>query len=118
MGGGDRAPPSAPRSPLQEYEARLARLRADYEAEQESRARLEEDITAMRNSYDVKLSTLEQNLRKETGGPAPPGRRSPACFPRPPAHGPQFCFLFTTAWQGRHLHHPHLTAEETEAQRG
>ncbi|XDA73246.1 hypothetical protein R6Z07F_003522 [Ovis aries] len=50
----------------EEYEARLARLRADYEAEQESRARLEEDITAMRNSYDVKLSTLEQNLRKET----------------------------------------------------
>ncbi|ELK02186.1 Kinesin-like protein KIF17 [Pteropus alecto] len=39
---------------------------ADYEAEQESRARLEEDITAMRSSYDVKLSTLEENLRKET----------------------------------------------------
>lgn len=61
-------PPShiAPHS--QEYEERLARLRADYEAEQESRARLEEDITAMRNSYDVKLSALEENLRKETGG--------------------------------------------------
>lgn len=56
----------------QEYEERLARLRADYEAEQESRARLEEDITAMRNSYDVKLSALEENLRKETGGPPPP----------------------------------------------
>ncbi|XP_058992953.1 kinesin-like protein KIF17 isoform X2 [Mustela lutreola] len=50
----------------EEYEERLARLRADYEAEQESRARLEEDITAMRNSYDVKLSTLEENLRRET----------------------------------------------------
>ncbi|XP_031320107.2 kinesin-like protein KIF17 isoform X1 [Camelus dromedarius] len=50
----------------EEYEERLARLRADYEAEQESRARLEEDITAMRNSYDVRLSTLEENLRKET----------------------------------------------------
>nr|XP_019567584.1 PREDICTED: kinesin-like protein KIF17 isoform X6 [Rhinolophus sinicus] len=50
----------------EEYEERLARLRADYEAEQESRARLEEDITAMRNSYDVKLSTLEESLRKET----------------------------------------------------
>ncbi|KAM9110716.1 kinesin-like protein KIF17 isoform 3-T3 [Megaptera novaeangliae] len=50
----------------EEYEERLARLRADYEAEQESRARLEEDITSMRNSYDVKLSTLEENLRKET----------------------------------------------------
>ncbi|XP_032969577.1 kinesin-like protein KIF17 isoform X2 [Rhinolophus ferrumequinum] len=50
----------------EEYEERLAQLRADYEAEQESRARLEEDITAMRNSYDMKLSTLEENLRKET----------------------------------------------------
>nr|XP_015094855.2 kinesin-like protein KIF17 isoform X1 [Vicugna pacos] len=50
----------------EEYEERLARLQADYEAEQESRARLEEDITAMRNSYDVRLSTLEENLRKET----------------------------------------------------
>ncbi|XP_006145249.1 kinesin-like protein KIF17 isoform X1 [Tupaia chinensis] len=50
----------------EEYEERLARLKADYEAEQESRARLEEDITAMRNSYDVRLSTLEENLRKET----------------------------------------------------
>ncbi|KAF5924683.1 hypothetical protein HPG69_004555 [Diceros bicornis minor] len=39
----------------EEYEERLARLRADYEAEQESRARLEEDITAMRNSYDAVL---------------------------------------------------------------
>uniref|UniRef100_A0A673UD84 Kinesin-like protein n=1 Tax=Suricata suricatta TaxID=37032 RepID=A0A673UD84_SURSU len=55
----------------EEYEERLAQLRADYEAEQESRARLEEDITAMRNSYDVKLSTLEENLRKETGGRPP-----------------------------------------------
>lgn len=51
--------------PPQEYEERLARLKADYEAEQESRVRLQEDITAMRNSYDVKLSTLEENLRKE-----------------------------------------------------
>uniref|UniRef100_A0A8C5P1G0 Kinesin-like protein KIF17 n=1 Tax=Jaculus jaculus TaxID=51337 RepID=A0A8C5P1G0_JACJA len=49
----------------EEYEERLARLKADYEAEQESRARLQEDITAMRNSYDVKLSTLEESLRKE-----------------------------------------------------
>ncbi|XP_062962373.1 kinesin-like protein KIF17 isoform X2 [Cynocephalus volans] len=50
----------------EEYEQRLAQLKADYEAEQESRARLEEDITAMRNSYDVKLSTLKESLRKET----------------------------------------------------
>nr|XP_025971515.1 kinesin-like protein KIF17 isoform X1 [Dromaius novaehollandiae] len=49
----------------QEYEVRLALLKADYEAEQESRARLEEDISSLRNSYDRKLSTLEENLRKE-----------------------------------------------------
>lgn len=29
----------------------------------------------MRNSYDVKLSTLEENLRKETGGRRPAGQR-------------------------------------------
>ncbi|XP_034501488.1 kinesin-like protein KIF17 isoform X3 [Ailuropoda melanoleuca] len=62
----------------EEYEERLARLRADYEAEQESRARLEEDITAMRNSYDVKLSTLEENLRKETGSVLRTPQDSPA----------------------------------------
>ncbi|KAK2507333.1 hypothetical protein MC885_005982 [Smutsia gigantea] len=39
----------------EEYEGRLAQLRADYEAEQESRAQLEEDITAMRNLYDAVL---------------------------------------------------------------
>lgn len=92
IGSGHRALPSVPCSPLQEYEARLAQLRADYEAEQESRAQLEEDITAMRNSYDVKLSTLEQNLRKETGGRArrqqgaqpaalAPRRWAPVLFP-------------------------------------
>lgn len=51
--------------PPQEYEERLARLKADYEAEQESRVRLQEAITAMGNSCDVKLSTLEENLHKE-----------------------------------------------------
>ncbi|XP_019396959.1 PREDICTED: kinesin-like protein KIF17 isoform X1 [Crocodylus porosus] len=65
-----------------EYEERLAQLKADFEAEQESRVRLEEDITTMRNSYDLKLSTLEENLRKESvlrvealpdQAPLPPG---------------------------------------------
>lgn len=70
----------------QEYEQRLAQLKADYQAEQESRARLEEDITAMRNSYDMKLSTLEENLRKETGGCLGPGGRLTA--QSPPWHRP------------------------------
>ncbi|KAJ6654502.1 hypothetical protein lerEdw1_006809 [Lerista edwardsae] len=49
----------------EEYEERLARLKADYEAEQESRVRLEEDISALRSAYDLKFTTLEENLRKE-----------------------------------------------------
>lgn len=40
----------------------------------------------MRNSYDVKLSTLEENLRRETGGRLPQAARREAsplssCFP-------------------------------------
>ncbi|KAM6045923.1 LOW QUALITY PROTEIN: kinesin-like protein KIF17 [Theristicus caerulescens] len=49
----------------EEYEERLAQLKASYEAEQASRARLEEDISSLRNQYDLKLSALEENLRKE-----------------------------------------------------
>lgn len=52
---------------FQEYEMRLAQLKASYEAEQASRARLEEDISSLRNHYDLKLSALEENLRKEAG---------------------------------------------------
>lgn len=38
----------------------------------------------MRNSYDVKLSTLEENLRKETGArPARPIGRVASWFPSP-----------------------------------
>nr|XP_036855445.1 kinesin-like protein KIF17 isoform X2 [Manis javanica] len=50
----------------EECEERPARLRADYRAEQEPRARLEEDVAAMRSSHDVKLPTLEANLCKES----------------------------------------------------
>ncbi|XP_065552753.1 kinesin-like protein KIF17 isoform X2 [Lathamus discolor] len=49
----------------EEYDKRLAQLKASYEAEQASRARLEEDISSLRAHYDLKLSALEENLRKE-----------------------------------------------------
>ncbi|XP_009875156.1 PREDICTED: kinesin-like protein KIF17, partial [Apaloderma vittatum] len=49
----------------EEYEERLAQLKASYEAEQASRTRLEEDIDSLRNLYDLKLSALEERLRKE-----------------------------------------------------
>uniref|UniRef100_A0A3B4DWD5 Kinesin-like protein n=1 Tax=Pygocentrus nattereri TaxID=42514 RepID=A0A3B4DWD5_PYGNA len=45
----------------QEYEEKLARLQADYNAEQESKAKLQEDITVLRTSYEIKLSSLESS---------------------------------------------------------
>lgn len=45
---------------IQDYEQKLARLQADYSAEQESKAKLQEDIAALRMSYETKLSSLER----------------------------------------------------------
>lgn len=44
----------------QEYEARLAKLQAEYNAEQESKAKLQEDIATLRSSFELKLSDLEE----------------------------------------------------------
>ncbi|KAM4587766.1 kinesin-like protein KIF17 isoform 2-T4 [Odontesthes bonariensis] len=44
----------------EEYEEKLAKLQAEYNAEQESKAKLQEDITALRSSYESKLSNLEK----------------------------------------------------------
>ncbi|XP_005729761.1 kinesin-like protein KIF17 isoform X2 [Pundamilia nyererei] len=44
----------------EEYEERLAKLQAEYNAEQESKAKLQEDIAALRSSYESKLSSLEK----------------------------------------------------------
>lgn len=41
---------------LQEYEEKLARLQADYDAEQQSRAKLQEDIATLRSEYKSKMS--------------------------------------------------------------
>ncbi|XP_018430715.1 PREDICTED: kinesin-like protein KIF17 [Nanorana parkeri] len=51
----------------QEYEERFARLRAEYEAEQKSRARLEEDICNLRTSYDQQLASMEEDLKRRAG---------------------------------------------------
>ncbi|XP_075133891.1 kinesin-like protein KIF17 isoform X2 [Leptodactylus fuscus] len=50
----------------QEYEERFARLKAEYEAEQKSRVRLEEDINNLRNSYSQQLADMEQDLKKKS----------------------------------------------------
>ncbi|XP_047438604.1 kinesin-like protein KIF17 [Mugil cephalus] len=44
----------------EDYEERLAKLQADYNAEQESKAKLQEDIAALRSSYESKLTDLEK----------------------------------------------------------
>ncbi|XP_061793784.2 kinesin-like protein KIF17 [Nerophis lumbriciformis] len=53
-----------------DYEDRLARLQADFSAEQKSKAKLQEDIAALRSSYQTKLSHLEKV--KSSGGRSAP----------------------------------------------
>ncbi|KAM8868774.1 LOW QUALITY PROTEIN: kinesin-like protein KIF17 [Synchiropus picturatus] len=43
-----------------DYEQRLAKLQADYDAEQESKVKLQEDMVALRRSFESKLSNLEK----------------------------------------------------------
>ncbi|XP_053508893.1 kinesin-like protein KIF17 isoform X5 [Ictalurus furcatus] len=44
----------------EDYEEKLAKLQADYNAEQESKAKLQDDIATLRMSYETKLSSLER----------------------------------------------------------
>ncbi|XP_031727605.1 kinesin-like protein KIF17 isoform X2 [Anarrhichthys ocellatus] len=76
------APPAVPSRPQssntdaekekikEEYEVRLAKLQAEYNAEQESKAKLQEDIAALRSSCDSKLSNLEK-ARASRGSSVP-----------------------------------------------
>ncbi|XP_055364973.1 kinesin-like protein KIF17 isoform X3 [Betta splendens] len=54
----------------EEYEERLAKLQAEYNAQQESKAKLQEDIATLRDSYEAKLSRLEKS-RASRGRPVP-----------------------------------------------
>ncbi|KTF79003.1 hypothetical protein cypCar_00028588 [Cyprinus carpio] len=56
----------------EEYEKKLMKLQAEYDAEQESKVRLQEDIAALRTSYETRLSSLERSRAsrtRTTGGP-------------------------------------------------
>ncbi|XP_070697654.1 kinesin-like protein KIF17 [Pempheris klunzingeri] len=73
------AVPSSPQSSTTEaekekikedYEERLAKLQAEYNAEQESKAKLQEDIAALHSSYESKLSDLEK-ARASRGSSVP-----------------------------------------------
>ncbi|XP_071388112.1 kinesin-like protein KIF17 [Centroberyx affinis] len=59
----------------EEYEEKLARLQAEYNAEQESKAKLQEDIAALCCSYESKLSNLE-NARASRGSSDPTNESS------------------------------------------
>ncbi|XP_043919113.1 kinesin-like protein KIF17 [Protopterus annectens] len=48
----------------QEYEAKLDAIKAEYEAEQQSNAKLQEDIHALRQSYEMKITQLEKISHK------------------------------------------------------
>lgn len=50
----------------EEYEKKLARLQAEYDAEQESKVKLQEDIAALRTSYETRLSSLERSRASRT----------------------------------------------------
>ncbi|XP_051894933.1 kinesin-like protein KIF17 [Pristis pectinata] len=43
----------------QEYEQKLSKIKADYEAEQKSNVKLQEDIEKLRNSFELKLAHIE-----------------------------------------------------------
>ncbi|KAL2090488.1 hypothetical protein ACEWY4_012751 [Coilia grayii] len=58
--------------PEQDYEVKLARLQADYNAEQESKAKLQEAIAILRSSYEAKLACLETvKARRSSNANAP-----------------------------------------------
>ncbi|XP_064161277.1 kinesin-like protein KIF17 isoform X1 [Anguilla rostrata] len=64
----------------QEYEEKLAKLQAEYNAEQESKAKLQEDMLTLRTSFQSKLSSLE----KTRGSQAPRHRTGVTSSMTPP----------------------------------
>ncbi|CAG5978438.1 unnamed protein product [Menidia menidia] len=61
-----------------EYEEKLAKLQAEYDAEQETKAKLQEDISALRSSYESKL----ERVQASRGSSAPRNAASPRCTSR------------------------------------
>lgn len=54
----------------QEYEEKLAKLQAEYNAEKESKAKLQANIIALQRTYESKLSNLE-NAKASRGSSDP-----------------------------------------------
>lgn len=80
---------------MQEYQERLARLQASYQAEQASRTRLEKDISSLRDEFDLKLSVIQDLLRKEAGVE----EAGEGCAVKPRFPQEQRLFLHSDLWQ-------------------
>ncbi|XP_027858514.1 kinesin-like protein KIF17 isoform X2 [Xiphophorus couchianus] len=61
----------------EEYEEKLAKLQAEYNAEKESKAKLQANIIALQRSYESKLSNLEN--AKTSRGSSDPMKVSSSC---------------------------------------
>ncbi|XP_044023945.1 kinesin-like protein KIF17 isoform X3 [Siniperca chuatsi] len=69
----------------EEYEERLAKLQAEYNAEQESKAKLQEDIAALRSSYESKLSNLEKARARRGSSVSKNGNRRSSAHNKEPS---------------------------------
>ncbi|XP_054906401.1 kinesin-like protein KIF17 isoform X4 [Poeciliopsis prolifica] len=75
-----RLPPNADETKekiKEEYEEKLAKLQAEYNAEQESKAKLQANIIALQRSYESKLSNLKK--AKASRGSSDPMKVSSSC---------------------------------------
>ncbi|XP_032405673.1 LOW QUALITY PROTEIN: kinesin-like protein KIF17 [Xiphophorus hellerii] len=75
-----RLPPNADETKekiKEEYEEKLAKLQTEYNAEQESKAKLQANIIALQRSYESKLSNLEN--AKASRGSSDPMKVSSSC---------------------------------------
>ncbi|KAM4612758.1 kinesin-like protein KIF17 [Polymixia lowei] len=88
----------------EEYEEKLARLQAEYNAEQESKAKLQEDIAALCCNYETKLSNLEK--AKASRGGSVPRNESSSCMTQ--VHEEELC-LSTDALSHSPAEQPALT---------
>lgn len=80
---------------MQQYQERLARLQASYQAEQVSHAHLEKDISSLRDDFDLKVSVLQDLFRKEAGVEEAGG----GCAAKPRFPQDQGLFLQSDLWQ-------------------
>ena len=64
-------PPSSPSADAdkirREYEQEMVRLRAQYQAEQDSKAQLQEDLARLRTQFEGQMAQVEAQKEKSSG---------------------------------------------------